>query len=150
MTRLNHSDLVELILTAVDKILHMEKGQVLEAEGVRLHPSEIHLLLFLHGRPDVNLTEIADRFGVTKGAVSQVLSRLERKGVLNKSRKPQNPKELSLSFTELGGKVLVRALELKGAAERRFDAHLSAMTEADREAVRRFFQRVTRGIDPVG
>ena len=62
MAALQHPDLVGLIMAAVDKILHVEKGQVLEAEGIKLHPSEIHLLLFLHARPDANASEIAERF----------------------------------------------------------------------------------------
>jgi DNA-binding MarR family transcriptional regulator len=99
MKKLKHPELVELILAVVDKILHVEKGRVLEAEGVKLHPSEIHLLLFLHAHPHANAKEIAHRFSVTKGAVSQTISRLEAKGVLTKERNPEAQTELALSLT---------------------------------------------------
>lgn len=145
MSSLNHPELVELILAAVDKILHVEKSQVLEAEGVTLHPTEIHLLLFLHARPRANAREIAERFSVTKGAVSQTLSRLEAKGVLMKDRNPESPTELTLSLTEVGERLMACVLEVKDAAARRFDTHLAAMTEADRKAVGRFFGRLTAG-----
>lgn len=144
---MKHQELVAQILAAVDKILHVEKGQVLRAEGVALHPSEIHMLLFLHDRPDANAKEIAHRFSVTKGAVSQTLSRLESKGVLTKKRSPESPTELSLSLTELGENMMVHALRLKENAQRRFAAHLSAMTESDREAVGRFFRSLVEDFD---
>jgi DNA-binding MarR family transcriptional regulator len=138
MTTLEHPGLVSLIMAAVDRILHVEKGQVLEADGVKLHPSEIHLLLFLHARPRANASEIAERFSITKGAVSQTLSRLEKKGVLIKERNPESQTELVLSLTEKGGGVMAEALRLKEAAERKFDIHLSALTDDERMAVARF------------
>jgi DNA-binding MarR family transcriptional regulator len=142
MSTLTHPDLVGLIMAAVDKILHVEKGQVLEAEGIKLHPSEIHLLLFLNAWPGANASEIAARFNITKGAVSQTLSRLERKGVLTKGRNPESQTELILSLTRKGDRVMAEALRLKEAAEEKFDAHLSALTEEERVAVGRFFQRL--------
>ena len=47
-----------------------------------------------------NATKIADELGVTKGAVSQTLTRLEKKGVLVKTKDASNKNELSLQFTE--------------------------------------------------
>jgi DNA-binding MarR family transcriptional regulator len=147
MGTLKHPDLVALILASVDKLLHVEKGRVLEAEGVKLHPSEIHLLLFLHIRPEANAKEIGERFSVTKGAVSQTLSRLEAKGVLTKDRNPESQTELSLSFTEKGSRLMVQVLRVKEAAEERFDAHVSALSEEDRGAIRSFFQTLNGEFD---
>ena len=140
MTSLKHPDLVSLVMAAVDRILHVEKGQVLEAEGIKLHPSEIHVLLFLHARPGANASEIAERFGITKGAVSQTLSRLEKKGVLTKDRNPESQTELVISLTGRGVRLLKEALRLKAAAEKKFDAALAQLTEPDREAVGKFFR----------
>lgn len=145
MSKLKHPELVELILAAVDRLLHVEKAQVLDAEGVKLHPSEIHLLLFLHARPDSNATEIAHRFGITKGAVSQTLSRLEGKGVLTKERSPGTQGDLAISMTELGRRLMVEVLRLERNAAARFDAHLEGLSHQDREAVGRFFRRMVRG-----
>ena len=98
MSTLKHPALVAQVMATIDKILHMEKGMILEEGGVKLHPSEIHLLLFLHLRPRANASEIARHFSVTKGAVSQTLSRLARKGVLIKGRNPGRQAELDLSL----------------------------------------------------
>ena len=85
MAELKHPELVALILAVVDKILHIEKGQVLEAEGVKLHPSELHLLLFLHARPDVNAKEIAERLSITENTVKvHVRTTLEKLHLKNR------------------------------------------------------------------
>jgi DNA-binding MarR family transcriptional regulator len=127
-------------MATIDKILHVEKGILLEEEEVKLHPSEIHLLLFLHARPESNATDIAHRFSITKGAVSQTLSRLERKGVLTKGRNPGNPAELNLSLTGIGERLTARAVEMKAAAEQNYDQQLSDLDQPGRDAVRRFLE----------
>ena len=148
MTTLKHPELVGLVMATIDKILHAEKGKVLEAEGVKLHPSEIHLLLFLEDHPAVNATQIAQRFSVTKGAVSQTLTRLERKGVLIKGRNPGSQTELDLSFTEQGRKLMGRLLGMRRAAERYWDDHMGCVSEADRKAIRRFLEGMQARFPP--
>lgn len=140
MSKLNHPGPVALVMATIDRILHMEKGMLLEEEGVKLHPSEIHLLLFLHARPESNATDIVRRFSVTKGAVSQTLSRLERKGVLIKGRNPGSQTELDLSLTKIGERLTARAVEMKAEAERHYDQQLSELDEPGREAVMRFLR----------
>jgi len=145
MATLEHPKHVDLLLQMVDRFLQMEKEQVLEAEGVRLHPSEIHLLLFLDARPAANATEIADRFSITKGAVSQTLARLESKGVLVRRRREETPTEISIELTGKGKILMDRALEIKAAAEARFDRLFSGLSVAEREAVVRFLEMVNEG-----
>jgi DNA-binding MarR family transcriptional regulator len=151
MATLKHPRLVSLIMAALDSLLNVEKTQILEVGEVRLHPSEIHLLLFLKAEPQANVTEIARRFSVTKGAVSQTLTRLSAKGIITKSRSSEGSGDLSISFTKLGESLMPRVHSLKDAAERRFDAHLEALGQEEREAVGRFFQRILQhGGPPAG
>lgn len=53
-------------------------------EGEKLYSSEIHLLLHIGESAENrrNATRIGEAFGITKGAVSQTLSRLVHKGLL--------------------------------------------------------------------
>lgn len=140
MGNLRHPKLVGLIMATIDKILHAEKGRILEAEGVKLHPSEIHLLLFLEDHPAANATQIAQRFSITKGAVSQTLTRLETKGVLIKGRNPGSQTELDLSFTEQGRTLMERLVGMREAAERHYDNHMDSISAADRAVIRRFLE----------
>lgn len=142
MRSLKHPELVSLALAMVDKLFQVEKERVLEADGVRLHPSEIHLLLFLDDHPDANAKEISDRFSVTKGAISQTLGRLERKGVVLRNRREEAPTEIRVDLTRKGERVMAKALAVKRAAEVRFDEDFSALTDAERQGVERFLRRV--------
>ena len=60
----------------VDRILQIEKRKHIETEGVELYPSEIHLMLHVADEQATNLTRIAERLGITKGALSQKTAKL--------------------------------------------------------------------------
>ena len=67
-----------------------------------LYHSEIHLLAFVSAHPDLHPAEIARALGLTRGAVSQTLNRLERKGFVRKEKDPENCRRIRLSPTEKG------------------------------------------------
>ncbi len=82
------SNLAERIRRIINRLIFLEKRSVIQQEGVRLHPSEIHLMQVIKERPELNAGEMAQQLAVSNGAVSQTLARLERKGVITKSRDP--------------------------------------------------------------
>jgi DNA-binding MarR family transcriptional regulator len=55
--------------------------------------------------PGLNLTEFAKAAGVTKGAISQVVSKLEKKGALIRFKSGDNEKEIRLRLTRLGEQI---------------------------------------------
>ena len=73
MNDLKQPELVGLVMATIDKILHAEKGKVLEAEGVKLHPSEIHLLLFLENHPGESEEDLRQRLTIPAENKSQSL-----------------------------------------------------------------------------
>lgn len=70
--------------------------------GVPLYPSEIHMVSRLDGRGDVGVTELAEELGITKGAVSQLVSRLVKKGMVTKEPVPGNRSRVLIRVTPLG------------------------------------------------
>jgi DNA-binding MarR family transcriptional regulator len=91
----------------IDRILLAEKTRVFSyGDDLKLYSSEIHFLLFLDKGYTCNSTEMAKRLRITKGALSQTISRLEGKGVLTKTKDPYRKNEMTISFTPLGKKVL--------------------------------------------
>jgi DNA-binding MarR family transcriptional regulator len=71
--------------------------------GRLLHPSEIHTIQALGLHPDINVTALGTRMGVSRGAASQMVSRLAGKGLIEKYRLPDNEKEVRLRLTTEGG-----------------------------------------------
>ena len=74
------------IRRVINRLIFLEKRSVLRHGGLRLHPSEIHLMQTISEYPDANAGDMARMLGVSNGAVSQTLARLEKKGVIKKHK----------------------------------------------------------------
>lgn len=73
--------------------------------GDLLYPSEMHTIEALGSNKGNTVTELCASFGVTKGAVSQTISKLESKGYVKKTRSKEYPREVDLSLTQKGEAV---------------------------------------------
>lgn len=51
-----------------------------------LHPSEIHMVMLIGNNPGIHAAELARVAGVTRGAISQIVARLEKKGLVVKDK----------------------------------------------------------------
>lgn len=137
-----HKTLIAQLEAFVDRIMNLEKRQLHEVEGQKLYPSEIHLLLLIDAQSQLNATGLAERLGLTKGAISQTLTRLERKGVLVKSRDTASKNELILEFTDAGQRVLRHFRGVQAAVRKHYDEIFAAFDEDEREVIGRFLQRL--------
>ena len=97
----------------VDRMLEtylqlMARTMALESEpkefdtGTKLHRVEIHTIQAIGRRPGLNLLSLATDMKVTKGAASQMVTKLVKKGLVAKERAAGNAKEISLDLTPLG------------------------------------------------
>ena len=135
MKRREHEALVSRIRATIDRILALEKARVFEVDGRRIHPSEAHLMLLLNREPSLNAKGLAARLGLTKGAVSQTLARLERKGLLTKTRDPDRRNELVIEFTDVGREACARYRRLETALETRLGRAVIAGEAPDGSAI---------------
>jgi len=69
--------------------------------GDRLYVSEIHAIYLVGMTPEINITQLAELSGVTKGAISQNVKRLVSKRYMAKY-KVKNNKEVSLRLSDKG------------------------------------------------
>lgn len=97
-----NEDIHGQIRQVINRIIFTERKKIFKFEGITLYPSEVHLMLAIKSGNDTNATEIASEFGVTKGAISQTVARLEKKGVISKIKDPYNKNELTLLLTDFG------------------------------------------------
>lgn len=67
-----------------------------------LFHSEIHTLNEIREHEGIHITALAERCGVTKGAISQVLKKLEQKGLITKEKDARNQSRLLLKVTPKG------------------------------------------------
>lgn len=76
--------------------------------GDLLFPSEMNTLEAIGKNIGNTVTELCKVFGVTKGAVSQVINKLSSKGYIKKERNESYYKEVELSLTSKGKAVFDR------------------------------------------
>ena len=132
------------IRSIFDRILFLEKSIAFHFEGIKLYPSEIHAILHIHKSEGEarNATMIAENIGVTKGAISQTLSRLEKKGIVTKVKDPYNKNELVLSFTAKGEKALGYILALHKKFQERHNTALAEFLDRDKEIIMRYLSKL--------
>ena len=146
MSEQRHHEAVAQIMEMVDRILQIEKRKHVAVEGVELYPSEIHLMLHVADEQSTNLTRIAERLGITKGALSQTLGRLERKGMLVKSKDPTAKNELTVSFTPEGQRALKQFRALRSSVEARYERLLEAFDPIEVDTITRFLASMNNSL----
>ena len=118
------------------------RNHVQDKEGTRLYSSEIHAMLAIAQDPTTNATQLADRLGVTKGAVSQTLTRLQKKDVIKTEKIPQTKNEIRVLFTAKGRRTLEQTLQWVEERHAALDAYLASLSDQDRQAIDRFLEAV--------
>ncbi|MEN6337462.1 MAG: hypothetical protein ABFE01_24675, partial [Phycisphaerales bacterium] len=81
-----------------------------------------------------------------KGAVSQTISRLVKKGMVTKTRDPHNKNELKVQFTAPGKKAIEAFARFRAETNRQYEAYLSDLTDSERQVIGTFLTQVERMI----
>lgn len=138
----NSETLAKQILVIINKLIFLERKNVFPYRNLKLYPSEIHLMLLIGDEQGNNVTKMAGKLGVTKGAVSQTLSRLEKKGILEKTKDPFNKNELIVTFTQIGEDALDKYREMRMAFLNHFVNYFSSLSESECEVVELFLSHM--------
>ena len=138
------------IARIINRLIFLEKKTIFHHQNLTLHPSELHLMLAVYEDRAVNGTEIAERLGVTKGAVSQTLARLEKKGVITKTKDPYNKNELTVAFTPLGLAAIERFRKRQASLASRYDEYLSSLSKSERRVIEDFLSRMEVFLNHIG
>jgi DNA-binding MarR family transcriptional regulator len=106
MTRKEVSrQLMASFLRMVNKYRAMEKFTMSYGTEAVFYHSERHLLDVMRDHPELNITELAQLVGVTKGAISQAVAKLERKGAIERYKGSGDDKQVLVRLTALGQNI---------------------------------------------
>ena len=67
-----------------------------------LYQSEIHFIDAIEPGDGIIASQVAQKLGVTKGAVTQIADKLVKKGLIEKYKRPDNKKEVYIKLTSDG------------------------------------------------
>lgn len=98
-----HSAPVSLALLGImTRFQEIERQCSKFGTDVDIHLAEIHTIMAIHNNEGIHVGGLAECLGVTKGSVSELLRRLERKGLAYKAKDPLKMTRLNVFLTEKG------------------------------------------------
>jgi DNA-binding MarR family transcriptional regulator len=113
--------------------------------GFPLNHAEVHLLDTINQHQDENTSQLAQRNGITKGAVAQITKKLLEKGLITTFQVPENRKEVYFELTKLGQKVVSG----HDRHHRRMNAGLSkyfeTLSDKDMQIISTFLDKIIEG-----
>ena len=96
-----HNNIYQFVMQYNDYIISKHDY----GDGILLSMIEMHTLTYIEDNPGITVTELAKYWNKTKGALSQTVSRLEEKKLIEKRKEEGNAKSLHLYPTKLGVKL---------------------------------------------
>ena len=119
---------------------HERQVHVYDGIEEQLYRSEIHVIWLLGKEPGIYGLKLAQKIGVTKSAASQVLAKLERRGMISSHVASDKLTKRVYSLTEEGWKVFHFHEKIHNDFERRFNNLLRQYTPEQRRFLKRFVQ----------
>ena len=93
----------QIVRTAADVTVFQEKPRKYNGEDEEtLYMREVHFAVALGPEESITMSEMAERLHVTRGAVTQMADRLERKGYVARAKDPGDKRQTMVSLTEKG------------------------------------------------
>ncbi|HUN54748.1 MAG TPA: MarR family winged helix-turn-helix transcriptional regulator [Smithella sp.] len=96
------NDMIEQTLRLINKYNSLEKKLYNFGIDELLTPAEIHTIDCIGKNSGINVTLLAEKLGITKGAVSQMINKLKKKNLVVKLKDSENDKEVILLLSKKG------------------------------------------------
>lgn len=127
---------VELI-NAYDALLH-------DYDGEKMFQAESQMIKAIGSSQGVTAAQLADRFGKTASACSQLIRKLKNKGWVFQQRNPENSREYHLFLSEAGMKIFEKHHRFETACYQRTFEMLGDITKAELQTYIRIQQCLNR------
>ena len=107
----------------------------------RLSHSEIHLIEIIGETSGSSVTDLAKLLGITKGAVSQTLKKLEAKGYTMKEPHPENLSKAVVSLTSRGQTAYWAHKDWHERMDGGFSRYLTTLNDQELATIQTFLER---------
>ena len=122
-------EVIEKFMIMTEKITNTVKTSHNYGIDVNIYRSEIHIVKLIGDYANLHVSEIARKFGVTKGAISQALKRLEKKGLVEKYLDETNNTRLLVKLTDKGRKAYLNHEEYHKECDEDFYLYLNELND---------------------
>jgi len=148
--RQNLLKISETWIRVLNKMDAHEKSPKDFGSGDMLHCSEIHTLMAIGKNPDVNLTNLSRLLGISKSAISQMVSKLAKKDLVEKHRDMENDKEVLLHLTPRGTIAYLGHEQHHAKIYARMHRNIGDLTDDQFALILRFLGAIEETIDESG
>jgi len=129
----------------VMSLLQNEQKQINDyGTGIRINHIEASFLDTIYRHPDANVSSIARKLGVTKGAVTQTYSRLMEKGLIDSFRREGNKKEKYFKLTVAGEATRLGHEKYHEEANQNLCRYFSSLNEIETKVVFEFLEHLKK------
>lgn len=129
-----------------NKMVWLNKDKMEEGlKGVK--SSEVHCIEYIENNADSNVTQLAEAFYVTRGAISRMTKKLIKKGLIESYQKSENKKEIYFRLTEQGKEIYKIHEELHKEFQERDKAVFEQVTESEFDSIISFVEKYSRHLD---
>jgi len=125
----------------------LEKIPVDYGYGEDVYHSERHLIGQIANHPEKNISELAEFMGVTKGAISQTVKKLEKKKLILRYKGKDNEKEVFLKLTPTGENVFIKHKEVNQESIMPFYKELAKHSDEKIQFLREMFKWIDAFLD---
>lgn len=126
------------LLSVLKTIQDEQKKPKLYGPGQMLFHAEINVLLNIDRNEGLKVGDLAKALGITKGAATQQVSKLEEKGLVEVYMVGQNRKEKHLRISPLGRDVLAEHERMHDQANAKLRNFFCGLDESDLRVIREF------------
>jgi len=143
----NRTKMSYTFLRIVTKISELDRKTRYYGTDHPLYEAEIHMIKSIKENEGIHVTGLADMLGVTKGAVSQIIMKLEHKGMIIKDTDPHNLSRLVLRLTSKGETAYLHHEKLHQKYDELFNGTLENATEENKAFLKSFLNSFEEQID---
>ncbi len=137
----------EDLLKGLSDFLHLKDEQadsvhkkVLKENGLDNYSlTELHVIHCIGEESMRNLTTISEYMSMTRGAVSKICSRLQKKGAIEKIKLADNQKEIFFILTTEGERLFHAHEMLHQQSQAKWSALFDQYDQSEKQAISRFF-----------
>lgn len=115
--------------------------------GIKVSHVDAHLLALMSNNPHKKVSELALIFGVTKGAISQQIKKMEKRGLLKRVRLNDNFREVFIELTDSGKTAVESHYKFHDLIFSKFSTGLESLTKEKKEFIISIIDSLTNMFD---
>jgi DNA-binding MarR family transcriptional regulator len=98
----DYYEIMKILIRVINKFHALDKIPRDFGTGEKLYMPEIHTIGAIGKTPGMNITEVAEKMGVTKGTISPVVTKLAKRKYVLKFKGGDNKRDILLQLTPKG------------------------------------------------